>query len=352
MSRTTSKHVRSGLTVLLFGAVLITLTASQALAQVTVSTASANAIGGNLLSTGTCTATNDGSTAAPGTQTTGGSGIGCTAGGPDSNATATLAASVLVQTANADQDGTSAACAGVSGPGGGAIQVGPAGPCTGITPGTSAGVNVLGSLVTANAIFSVCSATPAGATGSSTLANVNLGGTAGAGGLLTILGGLGSIVGLGAGAGATLTGAGTLPVNPAPNTTITLAIGNLNIATLILNQQTTVNGTLKVTALNLTLLGSFLTALNTNSGLLGGLLGGIGLGGVLAGLGLNVGNLTSGVLADGINVTIGTVTCGPNAVVPATSALPGKALPVAGGILALLGGAAYLGRRRLFGARA
>lgn len=62
-------------------------------------------------------------------------------------------------------------------------------------------------------------------------------------------------------------------------------------------------------------------------------------------------NLVPG-LTRGLEVSVGTVTCGPSAVVPGIPAVPLKGLPIAGGVLALAGGAAYLGRRRLMGVRA
>lgn len=326
MTRTLSRSLKSTAVTFAIGATLVMLTASQALAAITVSQASAVGIGGNLLTTGACSSTNDGTVAAPGTRTT--SGAGCTAGGPASNSAALLAASVIVQTSNANPDSTSAACAGATGPGGAAIEIGPAGPCTGVAAGTSAGVNLIGGLVTADAVYSVCSATAAGVTGGSTLASAGLGGTTG------ILGALG---GLGLGG---VTGAGALPVNPGPNTTVSLSLGTLNILTLILNQQTTApNGQLTVTALNLTLLGSTLSQINSIP-IVGPLL--------LNLLGLIQGGSLITLPAGGLNLTIGTVTCGPNAIAPVSSTLPGKGLPIAGGVVVLVAGAAYLGRRRLF----
>jgi hypothetical protein len=227
---------------------------------------------------------------------------------------------VIVQTSNANPNSTSAACAGATGPGGGAIQVGAAGPCTGVSAGTSAGVNLISNLVTADAVYSTCSAALGSApTGSSTTVSAGLG-TAGP--IFAALGALG------------ITGAGALPVNPGPNTTINLALGTTNILTLILNKQdtTTVPGQITVTALDLTLLSGGLTALN-NVPLLGPAL--------LTLLNLNVGN-------GGVHITIGTVTCGPNAAAVVTPTIPAKGLPIAGGIVVLVGGAAYLGRRRLF----
>jgi len=271
--------------------------------------ATANAIGGTLINTGTCSASNNG------TMTTGATTGPCTNTGPTITSPngQLVTASVLTQAAVANQDGTSAACAGVSGPGGGIIQVGPNLPCT-FNTSTSAvgggGVNLLGGLLTANAIFATCSATAAGApTGSSTLANIALG----TGGLL----GLNTL-------------SGSLPTSAGNTTTISvLSALNVNLGSLLQitsNTQTNTNGTLHVTALTIQVLAS--NALLTT-------------------LGLNT------LLTNGLVITIGNVTCGPNAALAGqTPAFPAKGLPIAGGVLALAGGAAYLGRRRLMGVRA
>ncbi len=278
------------------------------------SQATAQAIGGTL-NTGICSASNNG------TMTTGATTGPCTntaANTTITNPTGQLVtASVLTQAAVANQNGTSAACAGVSGPGGGMIQVGPNLACT-FNTSTSAvgggGVNLLHGLLTANAIFAVCNATATGLpTGSSTLANIALGtGT----GLL--------------GLGNTLSG--SLPTSAGGSTTISV-VGPLNVnlgplLQITSNQQTTnpTTGMLSVTALHIQVLAS-----NT----------------LLASLGLGT------LLTNGLVITIGNVTCGPNAALAGqTPAFPAKGLPIAGGVLALAGGAAYLGRRRLMGVRA
>jgi hypothetical protein len=312
MSKTLHRHLRAakflvGVVVLLAiahqalssGTLSGTLSVSDipALAAATVSQATANAIGGNLITTGACDASNDGTVGAPGTLTS--SGSGCTTGGTSSNSGSALSASVIVQTSNADPNGTSAACAGATGPGGAALQVGPAGPCTGLSAGTSAGVNVLGGLVTADAVYSTCIvATPGGTpTGGSTLASAGL---AGATGLLSAL----NALGLGS-----LTGGATLPVNPGANTMVTLALGTTDILKLVLNEQSTVGGKLTVTALDLTLLGSGVAAIE-NVPVIGPLL--------LDVLGLT-GTTLTGALASGIHLTIGTVTCGPDTTPAATT---------------------------------
>lgn len=309
---------------LFIGAVLIMLTAAQAAAAPIVSQASAQAIGGDLLTTGVC------SSVSPGGQST--SGAGCTVGGPSSNSGSTLTASVVVQTSDANPDGTSAACAGVTGPGGAAIQIGAAGPCTGVSAGTSSGVNVLGGLVTADAIYSVC-ADSAGAspTGGSTLASVGVAQGLSSG-LLSALGAVATALGLGP-----LTGGATLPVNPGPNTVVSLSLGTLNILTLKLNvQSTNTNGTLGITALSVQVLGGAISAISGVPILGPALLNLLGLG---------------GVTSAGLLITIGNVTCGPNAGPVAVSpVLPPKALPIAGAVLLGVGGFAWFKRERLFGA--
>lgn len=322
MTRKLSIRVKTTGTALLIGATLIVLTASQAAAAPVVSQASAQALGGNLLTTGVC------SSVSPGGQST--AGVGCTAGGPGSNNGSTLTASVLVQTSDANADGTSAACAGATGPGGGAIEIGPAGPCTGVSAGTSSGVNVLGGLVTADAIYAVCSDTAGSVpVGGSTLASVGLAQGLSSG-LLAALGAVATALGLGP-----LTGGAALPVNPGPNTTVSLSLGTLKILNLVLNEQSTnANGTLGITALDLTVLGGGISAISGVPIVGPLLLGLLGLG---------------GVTSTGLEIKIGSVTCGPNALMAKSSALPVKALPFAGVVLLGVGGLAWFNRRRLFG---
>jgi len=298
------------------------MTASQAMAAVVVSQSSANAVGGNVVNSGLCNATNDQTVAAPGTQTgVAGTGaivnlnLGCTAAGSGTNSGSLLSAAVAVQTAVADPAGSplpsfplSAACAGVSGTGAGAIQVGADAACT--ATGTGSGVNVLGNIITADAIFATCSDPNGGVdapAGASTLVDVNVGGP-----LSTLLASLGVVSGLGA-----------ILANPPVNDTIPVGITLLGtttpLLTIVANAQSTSGGTLTVTALTVTVLPG------------------------LVNLGLGITGLTSGLV-----VKLGTVTCGPNALVPATSALPSKALPIAGGVVILAAGGAYIGRRRLF----
>ncbi|PZS21767.1 MAG: hypothetical protein DLM54_03995 [Acidimicrobiales bacterium] len=271
------------------------------------SQATAQAIGGNLINTGTCKASNDG--------TTGSNSGPCTNTGPTiTNPNGQLiTASVLTQAAVAASDGSSAACAGASGTGGGGVQVGPNLQCMFNTSATGGGgINLLGGLLTANAVFATCTDTAAGPPmGKSTLANLALGSGSG-------LLGLGNIL------------SGTLPTG-ANQSTIISVLGplNVNLGQLLKittdTETTNANGTLRVTALRVQVLGTST------------LLGSLGLG-----------NLSNGLV-----ITVGNVTCGPNATVAGmTPMFPAKGLPIAGGVLALAGGAAYLGRRRLMGVRA
>jgi hypothetical protein len=320
MSRALPKALKATVPALICGALVIMLTASQALAAGTVSNSSANAIGGNVINTGACVSANSGGaqtqSAVAGTGALLNLSLGCTVGGGPTQQGALVAASNAVQTGHADATGSSTACGGVTGVGGGAIQVGPSNPCTGINPGTGSGVTALNSLVSATALYSICAITNGGTpTATPTVVGLSIGGP-----LLTTLQGLG----LGA-----VTGAGSI-LNPTPTaggTTNTLALGGVPLLSITLNNVTTAAGVITATAFDLKVLPGL-----------------VNLGGVTLGL-LGLTGLTSG-----LEVIIGTVSCGPNAVVPTTSALPTKALPIAGGVLVLAGGAAYLGRRQLFSA--
>jgi hypothetical protein len=319
VTRTLSRNLKSTAVAVVIGATLVMMTASQAMAAVVVSQSSANAVGGNVVNSGLCNATNDQTVAAPGTQTgVAGTGaivnlnLGCTAAGSGTNSGSLLSAAVAVQTAVADPAGNplpsfplSGACAGVSGTGAGAIQVGAAASCT--ASGTGSGVNVLSNIITADAIFATCTDTSGTPAGASTLVDASVGGP-----LANLLASLGVVGGL-----------GSLLTNPPVNDTIPVGLTLLGsttpLLTIVLNAQSTSGGTLTVTALTVTVLPG------------------------LVNLGLGITGLVSGLV-----VKIGTVTCGPNALVPATSALPSKALPIAGGVVILAAGGAYIGRRRLF----
>jgi len=274
---------------------LLVAGASPALADTSAATAQAaklTLLGGTLLDTGTVTANNDGTIANPGTV------VGNTNPGLGTLPGQTLlTAGVLVQQAAANNDGTSAACAGVVGAGGN-IQIGPAGNC--LVQGAAPGGVVIdaGNLltITADAILAQCTATsnppagPGGTTASTTLVNaqVKLAG-------VTIL---------------------TLPVNPAPNgiaLQLPPAIPPLvpSLIGLSLNEQTPVAGpgvpSTTVTALDLNVLGTT------------------------------------------VRVELGKVTCGPNAIAPVVPMIPLKGVPIA---LATVGAAGVVAltvhrRRRL-----
>ncbi len=320
MNRALSKALKASVSTLFCGALVVTLTASQALAAGTVSNSSANAIGGNIINTGTCVSDNSGGaqtqTAVAGTGAVLNLNTGCTTGGGPTQQGALLAATVLVQSGNADALGSSTACGGVTGPGGGAIQVGPTNPCTGINPGTGSGVTVLNALVSATALYATCSIINGGTpTATPTVVDLSIGGP-----LLTTLQGLGLGV---------VTGAGAI-LNPAPTaggTTTTLALGGVPLLSITLNDVSTTAGVITATAFDLKVLPGL-----------------VNLGPVVLGL-LGLSGLTSG-----LEVSAGTVTCGPNAMVVPVPVLPAKGLPIAGGVLVLAGGAAYLGRRQLLSA--
>ncbi|MEW2145787.1 choice-of-anchor P family protein [Micromonospora vinacea] len=280
-------RVRSGLArtaaVLAGGLAMVVLAASPAMADTSQSSASAlqiSLLGGGLASSGTASATNDGTTESiSGNQNPPLGVLG---------AQTVITAGVLSQNVRAFNDGTSAACAGVLGPGG-TITIGPGGSCI-VTPGTGVTLNLGTSGVAtislvADAIYSSCTATSSpSATGTASLLNARI--------VSTILGVETTLL--------------SLPENPAPNTGLNVP-GLIN---LTLNAQSSSGvGQLTVTALNLT-----------------------ALGGALAG------------------VTIGTSSCGANAVAPPIPVIPLAGAPLALGIGALVagttGGFSFYRRRR------
>ncbi|MET7959200.1 choice-of-anchor P family protein [Micromonospora zamorensis] len=229
-------RVRSGLArtaaVLAGGLAMVVLAASPAMADTSQSSASAlqiSLLGGGLASSGTASATNDGTTESiSGNQNPPLAVLG---------AQTVITAGVLGQNVRAFNDGTSAACAGVLGTGG-SISIGPGGSCL-VTPG--AGVTLtLGTsgvatiALVADAIYSSCTATSSpSATGTASLVNARI--------TSTVLGIETTLL--------------SLPVNPAPNTGLSIP-GLIN---LTLNGQSSSGvGQLTVTALNLTALGGAL----------------------------------------------------------------------------------------------
>lgn len=201
--------------------------ASPALADTSQATAQAALVqlgSSPLVTTGTVTASNDGTMASPGTVTGNTTPALSILGGQT-----LLSVGVLVQQAVANNDGTSAACAGVVG-NGGLIQIGPGGGCTvgGANPSGGVTVNV-GTLatLTADAIIAQCTASSSGATTAS----------------VTIVNGKVTV------GGVTLL---TLPVGPAPNSGLTVP----GVVSLILDKRTTGTGSVSSTALDITLLGS------------------------------------------------------------------------------------------------
>jgi len=214
------RAVRIGWRTLAVASVAVVLAAAPAYADTSASTANAatlTAVALPLVTTGTCTASNDGDI-----ETNGGA---CDTALSVVPFQTIIGAGALVQDAQADTDGTSAACAGVVGPGG-TILIGADGSCTASGQTSGAILNLGAATLTTDGILGECTASSTGTpTGSTTLVNPVLS-----------LGGLPVV---------------TLPVNPAPNTAINLP----GIGTLILNAQTiNADGSITVDAFDLQLL--------------------------------------------------------------------------------------------------
>lgn len=211
---------------------MVVLAASPAMADTSQSSASAlqiSLLGGGLASSGTASATNDGTTESiSGNQNPPLAVLG---------AQTVITAGVLSQSVRAFNDGTSAACAGVLGTGG-SITIGPGGSCL-VTPGAGVtltlGTSGLATIsLVADAIYSSCTATSSpSATGTASLVNARI--------VSTILGIETTLL--------------SLPVNPAPNTGLSIP----GLIDLTLNGQSSSGvGQLTVNALNLTALGGAL----------------------------------------------------------------------------------------------
>jgi hypothetical protein len=204
-------------------AVLILGTADPALAdtsQATAQAATVQLLGQPVLSTGQVTASSDGvAQTKTGNSTPASSILG---------AQTVLTAGGLFQDAVANNDGTSAACAGVVGPNG-TVQIGANQAC--LVSGTPTGVvlNLGLAVLRADVITAECTARSDGTTtGKATLANATITDPTGT---VTLL---------------------SLPANPAPNTGLNLP----GVVDLSLNQQSSAGpGQISVTALDLTLLG-------------------------------------------------------------------------------------------------
>ncbi|MEU1752825.1 choice-of-anchor P family protein [Micromonospora matsumotoense] len=226
-------------TVLAGGLAMVVLAASPALADTSQATATAlqiSLVGGGLASSGTATATNDGTTES----------ISGNTNPPLSvlGSQTVITAGVLGQDVRAFNDGTSAACAGVLGSGG-SITVGVGGSCN-VTPGAAVtltlGTNGLATItLVADAIYAQCSATSSpSATGSASLVNARI--------VSTVLGIPTTLL--------------TLPANPAPNTGLSIP----GLLSLVLNGQTSSTpGQLTVTALDLSALGGSLAEVTIGS---------------------------------------------------------------------------------------
>lgn len=211
------------------------------------------------------------------------------------NGQSIIKAGALVETAAARNDGTSAACAGVTGVGG-VVDVGSQTNCV-TNNGSGVQINLgtvplLGTVsIRADAITAKCTGATDGTTmGTSTLANATL------------------VINPFVGQNITV----KLKANAAPNTNVldlvSPAIAKLlaPVVNITLNEQSTQNGKITVTALSVDAL--------------------------------------SGRLAD---VQVAKVTCGPSADLAQVPVVPAKGLPVALGTLLMVGlGGAYVVRRR------
>ncbi|MEU6078403.1 choice-of-anchor P family protein [Micromonospora sp. NPDC047074] len=225
--------------VLAGGLAMVVVAASPAMADTSQSTASAlqiNLVGGGLASSGSASATNDGTTESisgntnPPLSVLGGQTV--------------ITAGVLGQAVRAFNDGTSAACAGVLGSAG-AITIGAGGVCTatqGSEVSLNLGTNGLATIsLVADAVYASCTATSSpSATGSASLVNARI--------VSTLLG-----------VSTTLL---SLPANPAPNTGLSVA-GLLNLT--LNGQSSPTAGQLNVTALSLSALGGTLAEVTIGS---------------------------------------------------------------------------------------
>ncbi len=287
------KHLRhttrvgAAITVLATG--LLVAGASPALADTSQATANAATLslnGGALVTTGTCSVTHASDSSLPP--------VTCSQTPPLSllGTQTAIQAGQLVQAAVANPSGpfnstpaTSAACAGLVGPGG-TIQIGAGGACVATT--TPGGVVIdVGGLATirADAILAECTASsnPQGGTTNVQLVNATI----------------------------QLLGGSPVPINssPPPNTSL---VGLAPLASAVLNVPLAapLPGQVGTTALDVSVLG------------------------LLPG---------SPPL---IELTIGTVTCGPNAMAPDVPVIPLKGLPVALATVAAVGLVAVIVRRR------
>ncbi len=269
---------------------LLVAGASPALAD--TSTASANAAtlslnGGALVTTNTCTATHPSNSGLPP--------VVCNQTSPVSVLPGSgISAGLLVQSAVANPSppftstpATSAACAGLVGPGG-TIQIGAAGNCTPTSPG---GIVIdLGGLATlrADAILAECTATSNPQGGTTNVQIVN--------GQITLLGG--SVI--------------PLLSSPPPSPPAPPVVGLGALLSVTLNKQITgpLPGQVGTTALDVSVLG-----------------------------------LVPG-LPPLVHLTIGTVTCGPNAIAPDVPVIPLKGLPIALATVAGVGVIGLVVRRR------
>ncbi len=293
--------------------VILGFTAGPALAQGTAPSANAlNVTGLVSLTTGLCT----------GSTSTGGTGA---CGNQGSQTNTLVDVGVLTQVAT-----TSAACAGATGPGGSLLQIGTGGTCAPASNVSNGGINLLNGLITANAIYAVCQVNPNGGapTASFQLVGLSVGnalsGVAGLAGLPTA---------------AQLQAGGTFTVAIAGTPLLTISTGQ--------PQTFTISGTPYT---------STITALDVNvlPSLAAGALLGLGTGGAIH---IDIGSVSCPTVTPTTTTTTTsstTTTSPPGSTTTTTGAViaafPHQGWPIAGGVLALVGLGAFLGRRRLFAA--
>lgn len=225
--------------VLAGGTALAVLAASPAMADTSQASASAlqiTLVGGGVASSGSASASNDGTTESISGDTSPALSV--------LGSQTVITAGVLGQDVRAFNDGTSAACAGVLGSGG-TISVGAGGTCL-VAPGAPVTLT-LGTdgpatiALVADAVYSSCTATSSpSATGTATLVNARI--------TSTVLGVTTTLL--------------SLPANPAPNTGLSVP-GVLDIT---LNaQSSSTPGQLSVTALNISALTDTLASVTIGS---------------------------------------------------------------------------------------
>ena len=250
-----------------------------------------------------------------------------------------LSAAVLTQAAGSNATGPFA-CAGASGPGGGLVNIGPAGPCPSLAtvsanpPTTSGGVVVLGGLEVAKVAYATCQGTSTGVNGGSVVLGIPALLGSGTGSLANLLNlNLGTLLsGLGLG---TVQITGNLNPGTSPSTVTVNLVPLLGTSTpllkLLLNQTTTSGGATTFTAFELQVLPGFQNLAGSVPAI-GNLLTSL--------LGLSLNTFTTSTTL--LDVVVGQATCSPTPPTPPTNLIPLKGAPIAAGMLLVAG---FLGWR-------